>query len=230
MSWRRYAGRMTTLTSSESPAVSSHSAVRWFAQAQADEAFRAARDTGRPLFIDLFAIGCKGCQWLERTTYLDTRVADLLNTQFVPVLVNGWEMDEHHARLNGPATFLFAPVLITRAPDGVELRRTNGYLPPADMLVELRLGLGLAALHARDYARAFDRLDEAVRTADGAKNLPEALWWRGVAAYRQSGRDLRVIEEAWRPILTDHPQSPWADRADVLRLPSGLAPELHCEC
>jgi hypothetical protein len=192
------------------------SAVRWYAQAQADEAIRAARDLQRPLFVDLFAIGCKGCEMLERTTYLDPRVAALLNDRFVPVLVNGWQQDEDRARLNGPAAFLFAPVLITRAPDGIELRRTNGYLPPDDMLVELRLGLGLAALHAGDAAAAWSWLDAAVREAGRAKNLPEALWWRGVAAFRRDGRSLSALEEAWRPLIAGHPDSPWADRANVL--------------
>lgn len=198
------------------------SAVRWFAQAQAEEAIHAARALGRPLFVDLFAIGCKGCEQLERTTYLDPRVAALLNEQFVPVLVNGWQQDEDRARLNGAAAFLFAPVLITRAPDGTELRRTNGYLPPDDMLVELRLGLGLAALHAGDWPLACQWLEEAVREAGGAKNLPEALWWRGVAEYRRTGNSLEAIETAWRPLLTGHRDSVWADRANV------LGP--HCAC
>lgn len=206
---------MTTLTETKT-------LVHWFEQAHAAEAIAASRESGKPLFIDFFAINCKGCEKLEATTYLDTRVAAALNDRFIPVMYNGWQPDENFERLNGNAMYAFSPLLVTRAADGTELRRTTGYLPPEDMLLELELGLSFHALHRRDWESAFETLDAAVQKYANAKNLPEALWWRGVAAYRRSGKSLMAIAEAWAPLVREYPGTVWADRADVLGV--------YCDC
>jgi hypothetical protein len=52
---------------------------------------------------------------------------------------------------------LFSPLLLYLDWSGTELRRTTGYLPPAEFVGELGLVLGLAdLLHAR-YAEAYTR-------------------------------------------------------------------------
>ena len=206
---------MTTLTETKT-------LIQWYEQPQAAEAIAASSKSGKPLFIDFFAVHCKGCEKLEATTYLDERVAATLNDRFVPVMYNGWQQDENFESLNGRTIYAFSPLLVTRAADGTELRRTTGYLPPEDMLLELELGLSLNALHQHDWENAYQILDEAVQRYASAKNLPEALWWRGIAAYRRSGKSLLEIAAAWAPLVREHAGTVWADRADVLGF--------YCEC
>lgn len=210
-----YPSTMTTQTNAPS-------LVRWYEQSQAIAAIAESRNSGKPLFIDLYALHCKGCEKLEATTYQDPRVATTLNEEFIPVLYNARQPDDNFERLNGMAAYIFSPVLIIRAADGAELRRTTGYLPPEDMLLELQLGLGLNALHKREWEAAFHLLDVGVREHVTARNLPEALWWRGVAAYRKSGNSLLELAEAWAPLVREHRETAWADRADVLGV--------YCEC
>lgn len=206
---------MTTLTEAKT-------LIHWYEQLHAAEAIVASRESEKPLFIDFFAINCKGCEKLEMTTYLDARVAATLNERFIPVMYNGWQQDENFESLNGKTMYAFSPLLVTRAADGTELRRTTGYLPPEDMLLELELGLGFNALHLHDWEGAYQILDTAVQKHAGAKNLPEALWWRGVAAYRRSEKSLLELAAAWAPLVREHAGTVWADRADILGF--------YCEC
>lgn len=206
---------MTNLTETQS-------LIHWHEQSQAADALLTSQKTGKPLFIDFFAVNCKGCEKLEATTWRDPRVADLLNEKFVPVMCNGWQQDEDFHRLNGKSMYAFSPVLVTRAADGTELRRTTGYLSAEDMLLELALGRAFDALHCKEWDKAWQILNAAIAEQVMAKNLPEALWWRGVAAYRRSNKNLMAIAEAWAPLVRDYPGTLWADRADILGV--------YCEC
>jgi thiol-disulfide isomerase/thioredoxin len=210
-----YSFPMTTLTDAKS-------LIRWYEQPQSLDAIQESRNSGKPLFIDFFALHCKGCEKLEATTYQDARVASVLNEAFIPVLYNARQPDVNFELLNCKALYAFSPVLITRAADGTEMRRTTGYLPPEDMLLELKIGLAFHALHLQDYEVAYRLLDAGIREHASAKNIPEALWWRGVAAYRKSSSNLLELAEAWAPLVRDYPDSAWADRADILGA--------HCEC
>lgn len=198
------------------------SPICWYEQSQTTEAIQASRDSGKPLFIDFFALDCKGCQKLEATTYQDSRVATVLNEAFIPILYNARRPDMNFALLNGKALYAFSPVLIFRAADGTELRRTTGYLAAEEMLLELQLGLAFNALHLNDCEKAFQLLDAGVKRHPSAKTIPEALWWRGVAAFRKASLDINELAEAWSPLINNHPDSVWADRADIL--------DPHCEC
>lgn len=190
--------------------------IRWFTADRTEEAFAEASRHHKPLFIDLYAPGCKGCEKLDKTTYLDRSVAQTLNESYVPLLINGREPIASLDRANGRHIYLFSPVLILTTPDGLELRRCVGYLSPLDMQLELAVGLAFLEMHRRDWNAAYQLLDRAITDFDGAANLPEALWWRGVAAYRRSGNDLNVLRRAWEPILVAHSGSIWAQKARVL--------------
>lgn len=199
-----------------------NSTVNWFDHPNALVALRTSRDSGKPLFLDFFAPNCKGCEKLEEVTYRDLRVCALLNQAFVPLLYNARQPDRNFESLNGKSIYAFSPVLIIKSPDGTELHRVTGYLPPDDMLIYLNLGLALDALYRRSWPDAYELLDQAAATYPNAKNIPEALWWRGVAAYRKSGGDLGALADAWSVLRNDFPLSVWADRADILKI--------HCEC
>jgi hypothetical protein len=196
--------------------------VRWVPEDTAEQAPAIARRTGKPLFVDLYAPGCKGCEKLDKTTYLDREVADVLNERFVPVLLNARRESEALRVLGGGHAYVFSPVLIVRAPDGRELRRTTGYLSPQAMLLELQIALAVGEMDRARWVEAHRILDEAIGRYRLARNVPEAMWWRGVSLYRASGNDLTVLRDAWHPLIAGYRSSIWAEKADI------LAPV--CEC
>lgn len=199
-----------------------HSTVNWFDQTNTLAALQSSSNCGKLLFLDFFAPNCKGCEKLEKITYRDPRICALLNETFVPLLYNARQPDDNFDLLNGKSIYAFSPVLIIKSSDGIELHRVTGYLPPDDMLIYLNLGLALDALYHRSWPHAYDLLDQAVAKYPSAKNVPEALWWRGVAAFRKSGGDLSALADAWSVLRSEFPFSQWADRADILKI--------HCEC
>jgi hypothetical protein len=142
-------------------------------------------------------------------------VAKILNEQFVSIYYNVLQPDLNFGRLNGKTLTVFSPLLVVQASDGTELRRTTGYLPPEDMLLELKLCQGLNAMHQRDWVKAYDILDIAIQEHPSALNIPEALWWLGIAAFYRTDRNLVILAEAWAPIVKRHPESIWAQKADI---------------
>lgn len=59
-----------------------NSAVRW---EDYSAALSAAKNDGKMLFVDIVADWCLPCREMDRTTYRDGTVAEILNTRFHPV-------------------------------------------------------------------------------------------------------------------------------------------------
>ena len=64
------------------------SPVKWQAFSQA---LNRARTHGKYLFIDFYTTWCVPCRTMDQQTFSDPRVAELLNTSFIPVKVNAEE-------------------------------------------------------------------------------------------------------------------------------------------
>lgn len=118
--------------------------------------------------------------------------------------------------LNRGHAYVFSPVLIVRAPDGRELRRTTGYLSPQSMLLELHIALAVGEMNRARWVEAHRILDGAIERYHHARNMPEAMCWRGVSLYRASGNDLAVLHDAWNPLIAGYWGSIWAEKADIL--------------
>jgi thiol:disulfide interchange protein DsbD len=100
-----------------------------------DGALARARSDGRPVLVDVYARWCAECKELDRNTWPDPQVAAWLRDQAVPVRIDTFAVRKDLADRLG---ILGYPTVILLDPQGRELRRTLGYLPPADMLKFLR--------------------------------------------------------------------------------------------
>lgn len=155
-------------------------------------------------------------------TYPDPTVIEFVSRRFVAYQVNTKRPTAEDRSLLTAHRLLWEPGFAFLDCGARELRRTVGFLPPAEFLAELRLVLGKAALlHARPYeALAWFEAASAGATAVA----PEALYWAGIAAYRVE-RDLRVLRERWGLIRQRFPDSTWWTRAEVLDEPRAGDPE-----
>jgi hypothetical protein len=70
---------------------------------------------------------------LVRETHADPEVAKALNTLFIPVRLEG----RQHMDLVQQLGVRGAPTTLIFSPEGKELHRFAGFLPPAEYLVEL---------------------------------------------------------------------------------------------
>jgi hypothetical protein len=148
-------------------------------------------------------------------TYPDARVESLLATSFRLVRLDVAEREADTRRLVRAARPLWTPTLLFLDPLGIEVRRSSGYLPPEEFLVEAEIALGLVdLLHAKNDA-ARRRLSAVAAEAPEAHSAPEALFWAGIAAYRRDGQSLAVLAREWSALERRYPESTWWARADV---------------
>ncbi len=88
-----------------------------------------AKEQGRFIILDLEAVWCHWCHVMEATTYQDPKVVDLLKSKFLTIRVDqdaNPDLSSRYGDWGWPATIIFAP-------DGTELVKRRGYIPPADM-------------------------------------------------------------------------------------------------
>jgi hypothetical protein len=114
---------------------------------------------------------------------------------------------------------VWTPPLVALDAHGAVLRTVIGFVPPAELAAELTLMDALWALRGghHDHARAL--LQAVCRDHAGAAVTPEAHYWEGVAAYRQT-RDKEDLCAVWRELGAAYPGSAWARRTTLLDLVS----------
>jgi len=118
------------------------------------------------------------------------------------------------------ARVLWTPWLVCWSRHQIPLRTVIGFLPPAQLLIELRFVRALDALRRAEYERARSLFSEVADAADAAELAPEAAYWVGIAGYLRDGDDDR-LHDAWRPLQERWPTSTWAART---RYPRGRQP------
>lgn len=103
-------------------------AVRWLEPSA--EAFRQARDTGRPVLVYIASPGCGYCRKMERDTWSDPAVVGQVTRDFIPLKVNADRHPEwlERYRLEG------LPALVVLSPTGETILRVEGYQTSRRML------------------------------------------------------------------------------------------------
>lgn len=153
-------------------------------------------------------------------TYPNLQVQQLIRDHFVAVKFNVAEPTPDFTEILRAARPLWGPTFVFLDASKAELRRSVGYVPPADFLDELTLTLGLwHLLHARP-ADAFERFQPVARRQPAGKLAPEATFWTGCAAYRRDGttkeEKLAALSPWWLEVIERFPESTWADRASAI--------------
>lgn len=90
-----------------------------------DEGAKAARETGKPIFIYFWAIWCKYCEKLHTEVYPDPEVSKYLREDFVLVAIDLDENKKDAQRFG----VQFPPHLIFLSPDGKIITRIPGFVP-----------------------------------------------------------------------------------------------------
>lgn len=99
-----------------------------------EEAAAEAKKANRPLLLELYLEGCPHCQRLDKETHADAAVAAAVEGDFIPVRLEG----RSHMDLVKKLEVRGAPTTIIFSPEGKELRRFAGFLPPQEYLREIQ--------------------------------------------------------------------------------------------
>lgn len=114
-----------------SPSFASES-VKW--NGWDNDLFARATAEKRFVILDLEAVWCHWCHVMEKTTYADPEVEDLLASKYLPVRVDqdaNPDLSSRYGDWGWPATIVFAP-------DGTEIAKIRGYIEPERMQALLK--------------------------------------------------------------------------------------------
>ena len=106
--------------------------VQW--SAWGDDLFSRATAEKRFVVLDLEAVWCHWCHVMEKTTYADPEVGELLASKYLPVRVDqdaNPDLSNRYGDWGWPATIVFAP-------DGTEIAKIRGYIEPERMQALLK--------------------------------------------------------------------------------------------
>lgn len=98
-----------------------------------DSALQEAQKVNRRIVLELYMDGCPHCTHLHNETHADQGVVQALNSQYVPVRLEG----RSHMDVVKKFNVTGAPTTLVLAADGTELHRFPGYYAPEDYLKEL---------------------------------------------------------------------------------------------
>ena len=146
-------------------------------------------------------------------TYPNEKVAEYVESYFAPVQINIEEDPGAMERYHTPWT----PTIIIEDANGVEHRRSQGYLDPKSFIAELALARLKAAIDRQDFAKAQQLTVEALQsTAGDTHREAEAMYWSGVATYKNSNDSNKLIE-TWNRLIEKFPETEWARKASFIK-------------
>jgi hypothetical protein len=142
-------------------------------------------------------------------TYPEPAVSEAIASRFVACQIN--TLEEANGNLVRRFRQAWTPDLRVLDPEGVELYRWNGYLPPYEFLAQLLVAEAHAWLRLGDNDRAADGYAAALDRHPTAACAPEAQYFLGVARYKASheGKDLL---SGWHLLRSRYPESTWRVR------------------
>ena len=97
-----------------------------------DKTLKAAKETHKLIFLDLYATWCGPCKMLKKNTFTNKEVAEFFNTNFINASVDvekgiGVSLAEQY-------NVSMLPTLIVAGEDGKPVLFTTGYLEPKEIL------------------------------------------------------------------------------------------------
>ena len=149
----------------------------------------------------------------------DEPVARLVTESFLPARVHAKTQAEDFQRFGDRYGASWTPTVLMLDPDGVERHRIEGFLPSAEFLAQLTLGLGHLAFHAKRFADAERRYRDVIAQFPTTEGAPEAQYWAGVSRYKATG-DAGALAETSRAFDQRYGHTIWAQKASVWKAPA----------
>jgi TolA-binding protein len=146
--------------------------------------------------------------------YPDPRVVQLVDQNFAPVRAHVKDNADDFKRLGAQFGAQWTPTILVLDSSGVERHRIEGFLPAADFMAQLLLGLAKSAFARGDFADAERRYREIVDKYPSTEAAPEAQYWAGVSRYKATN-DAAALADTARNFQQRYQDTSWAKKASV---------------
>jgi len=128
---------LIAMTAATQPAAAYHhdsnqSEIRW--NNYGEEPFREAQQEGKPVMLLVTAEWCHWCQEFWHNSLQNETVANYVNRNYVPIFLDYDVYRNVGNRYLGQGL----PTVVVFAPDGTEIKRVSGHIPPTQFLDGLR--------------------------------------------------------------------------------------------
>jgi hypothetical protein len=147
---------------------------------------------------------------MDTVTYPEPRVAAFIAGHFIPARLRVKESPE----LVQEYLVAWTPNIVISDNLGKIHYRLEGYSNPEDFLAYLSLGVGKYRLNGKRFEQAGERFAEVARRHAGTDAGAEALYWLGVARYKQS-HDSAQLRPSWQRLAQEYPNSEWTKRTQI---------------
>ncbi|MGQ9688740.1 MAG: thioredoxin fold domain-containing protein [Desulfobaccales bacterium] len=145
-------------------------------------------------------------------TYPDQAVIDFVDRNFIPVQIQVTD-----TALMEKYAVSWTPTILVLDADGKEHYRSVGFLSPAEFLATFRVGKGRYYLDTNQFPEALAMFEEVITQSPEAAAVPEAIFFLGVARYKQT-HDPKPLREAYEILTARYPQSDYTKRAEPYKL------------
>lgn len=149
-------------------------------------------------------------------TYPQPPVQELITKFTVPVQIDNSE-PRNNALLER-VRHIWTPDIRILAPDGFELYRFDGFLPPPEFMGRFICGLGYARLRLRDYKAAEAHYVDVLTRFSTTYAAPEAQYYLGVTRYR-ADPDSNELLQQWHHLTSRYPSSEYRVKQSFKELP-----------
>ncbi|MGQ9495315.1 MAG: thioredoxin family protein [Thermoanaerobaculaceae bacterium] len=109
------------------------SPIHW--EASLSSALAQASRENKVILLDFYTDWCRWCKKLDRETFANENVVNMITGNFVAVRLNAEKEGEEEAKRFGIGGY---PTVIFVDPKGKEIKRISGYLGPDAFLQELK--------------------------------------------------------------------------------------------
>lgn len=144
----------------------------------------------------------------------DERVVSFVAENFFPARVHVKDDAAAFKQYGEKYAAQWTPTILELDSDGVERHRIEGFLPADDFLAQLMLGLARIYFQEQKWEDAQKTFRKVYEELPNTEAAPEALYWVGVARYKETG-DATALKETARAFSTRYTDSSWAKKASV---------------
>ena len=149
-------------------------------------------------------------------TYSQPPVQQIIETNAIAVQINNAE--PQNKDLLDRIRHIWTPDIRVLAPDGFELYRWDGFLPPPEFMARALCGFAQANLRLRRFKEAEAHYVDVLTRFSTSYAAPEAQYYLGVTRYRANPDGNELLNQ-WHHLTSRYPTSEYRIKQSFKELP-----------